>query len=51
MCNDLPKEYNKCLEEIKDMKNENKTLLQVKKKVGGRSGRKEERRNRLRHES
>ena len=49
--NDLSKEHDKCLEEIEGIKNERKTLSQVKKKVDGRSRRKEERRNRLRSKS
>ena len=51
MHNDLSKEHDECLKEIKGMKNEIKTLSQVKKKVDGRSRRKEERRNRLRSKS
>ena len=37
------KKYNKYLEEIEDVKNKIKPLLQVKKKVGERNGKKKER--------
>ena len=49
--NHLSKEHNEYLEDIKDMKNGIKTLSQIKKKVSGKSKRKEERRNRLRYKS